>query len=129
MFLLPSRVLGNGRLQVIRLGLVANVAIGAAAAFAACYAFRGFAARPEPAVVGDSALALFGSLLVGTLAARSATDETDKRLLRAAVRQACVAPAAHPDTVRAIEAISPYDVFIAASELVPPGYRFSREIS
>jgi hypothetical protein len=125
-FLLPSRLALSTRVRVVRLGLLANLAIGAAAAIGAYYAFAGLGPARAEVTVGDLALAFFASLLVGAIAARAATDQTDKRLLRAAVSKACAAPAAHPDTVRAIDVISPYAVFVAASELAPREYPFSR---
>ena len=115
LFLWPFRV---SPVKVVMPGLVVNVAVGAMGAVGGVLAFCGGASHP-PLTAGDLALSLAGSLLVGGLAARWVTNEADVRLLRAAATRACAAPAAHPDTARAMEIASPYEVFQTATDLVP----------
>ena len=119
LFLWPVRVSASSRLRIVRPGLVLNALVGAAASFGALLAFGGAA----PAVIGASSgrmlLALVAAVVTGALAARAITNEADKRLLRAALSKACSAPAAHPDTARAMEIAPPFEVFRAACELTP----------
>jgi hypothetical protein len=116
LFLWPSRVLP---VKIVRPGLALNIVIGGCASLAAVRAFGGADPAVLTAPAGDLALALVGALFAGILAARWMTNETDTRLLRAAVSRACAAPAAHPDTTRAMEMASPYEVFQTAKDLVP----------
>jgi hypothetical protein len=116
LFLWPSRV---PPVRIIMPGLILNVAIGAGTGLAAVRVFGGAAPTIVTAPSGDLALALVGALFIGMLAARWVTNETDMRLLRKAVSWACAAPAAHPDTTRAMEIASPYEVFQTAKDLVP----------
>lgn len=116
--LCPSIVRVTARTRIVRPGLAANLGLGALAAFGA---FRALApAHPPEARSSCSALlTVVGGLLVGLLAARWITNESDKRLLRAAACKASAAPAAHPDTVRAIELAPPFEVYNTADGLMP----------
>jgi hypothetical protein len=122
LFLWPARPATHARLRLMRPGLVLQLAIGAAAALAAALAFLGPACPRLPA---DLSLTVFGGFLIGALAARWPSNEADKQVLRAAVIEACAAPAAHPDTTRAIELVPPYEVFVIATQLAPGQYRGS----
>jgi hypothetical protein len=115
LFLWPFRVPSAG---VVVPGLVANVLIGGSASLAGVRALCG-AAGPQTTPAGNLALTLLAALVAGGLAARWLTSQADVRLLRAAASRACAAPAAHPDTARAIETASPYEVFQTAADLVP----------
>jgi hypothetical protein len=92
-----------------RLGTIATTAAIAAATAAATAWMLG-------RTTTSAALAFFwiGFVTAGWLAA-----ERDKRLLRQAVCRAATAPAAHPDTVRALADASPDAVFEAVKALVP----------
>jgi hypothetical protein len=115
-FLWPFRV---PPVRVVMPGLVANIVVGACAGLAGARAFSGAAPDLWTAPAGSLALALGGALVTGGLAARLITNEVDVRLLRAAASRACAAPAAHPDTARAMEVAPPYEVFQTAKDLTP----------
>jgi len=115
LFLWPFRVPPVG---IVMPGLVANIGIGGLAGLAGVRAFCG-PAGPATTPAGNLALTLAAALVAGGLAARWLTSEVDVRLLRAAASRACAAPAAHPDTVRAMEIAPPYEVFQTAADLVP----------
>ncbi|MGH9350137.1 MAG: hypothetical protein ACRD26_23015, partial [Vicinamibacterales bacterium] len=67
-----------------------------------------------------SVLRVFGAgLVVGFVAARWATNETDKWLLHAAVCEASAAPAAHPDVIRVIAKSRPFAILRIAQDLMP----------
>lgn len=115
---LPTKVLLGANGAVIRPGLLVSALIGGFTGGAAFAAFAGPASSP----VGSSApvrSALVVGLLLGALAARWISNETDKRLLRAAACHAASAPAAHPDTVSEMEDAPPHRVFETAARLVP----------
>jgi hypothetical protein len=59
-------------------------------------------------------------LLCSFLASSAISGYTDRRFLRLAVRNAAMAPAADPAAVRALEAATPYDAYVAAGRLAPP---------
>jgi hypothetical protein len=69
---------------------------------------------------GELLALLVTSVGIGFGAARLATNEADKRLLHEAVCKASAAPAAPPDTVRAIEVAPPWEVYTTTDELMPP---------
>jgi hypothetical protein len=60
-----------------------------------------------------------GAIMVGVLGSRWLTNESDKRLLRLAILKASTTPAAHPDTVQAIEVAPPHVVLALAASLEP----------
>lgn len=109
----------RGGVALGRLGQLA-VAAAIAAGTAAATAWM-IAATDAPTLwIGarafPAALAFFwiGFVTAGWLAA-----ERDKQLLRQAVCRAATAPAAHPDTVRALAHASPDAVYEAVQALVP----------
>lgn len=75
------------------------------------------------------ALLVAGSLSLGFVVSRWLTSEMDKRLLRAALRQACAAPAASPDVVRAVLAAAPQRAYELASEMMPRPLTFHRDVA
>jgi hypothetical protein len=97
-----------------------NLVLGAVSAAACVFALAGlgsFVPHPEQAQV----LALVAtSLCLGFGTARLATNEAAKRLLHEAVCKASAAPAAPPDTVRALETAPPWTVYLRTDELMPP---------
>jgi hypothetical protein len=110
----------GGQRRVLKIGLAVNICIAAFASTACVWAL----ARPGsfgPQPNGGELLALLvTSVGIGFGAARLATSEADKRLLHEAVCKASAAPAAPPDTVRAIEVAPPWKVYMTTDELVPP---------
>jgi len=103
---------------VVMPGLAVNVVVGGCAGLAGVRAFCG-PAGPPTSPAGSLALTIAAAVMAGGLAARWITSAADVRLLRAAASRACAAPAAHPDTARAMEVARPYDVFRTAVDLVP----------
>ncbi len=103
--------------RIVRPGLLANMGIGAAATFACSLTLAALNCSFGSNSAGDLLAAV--GLLIGFLAARSVTIEIDNRLLRVAVCRASAAPAAHPDTVRAMELVPPYVIYKTADELMP----------
>lgn len=99
----------KGSVVLGRLGAIATTATIAAATAAATAWMLGNTTT-------SAALAFFwiGFVTAGWLAA-----ERDKRLLRRAVCRAATAPAAHPDTVRALADASPDAVYETVKALVP----------
>lgn len=115
----PQIVRVTTRARIVRPGLGANICFGALAAVAVFWAFEHAVASFGNRYLRSGLLMIVAGMFVGLLAARWVTDETDKRFLRAALHKACVAPAAHPDTVRAVETASPYEVYMIADDLMP----------
>lgn len=105
------------RLDRLRhLALAAAIAAGTAAATAWMIASTDAPTLWIGARAFPAALAFFwiGFVTAGWMAA-----ERDKQLLRQAVCRAATAPAAHPDTVRALAHASPDAVYEAVKALVP----------
>ncbi|MBL8139039.1 MAG: hypothetical protein JNL48_20625 [Acidobacteria bacterium] len=105
---------GFGRLN--HFAVAAAIAAGTAAATAWMIAPTDAPTLWIGARAFPAALAFFwiGFVTAGWLAA-----ERDKQLLRRAVCKAATAPAAHPDTVRALAHASPDAVYEAVQALVP----------
>jgi hypothetical protein len=118
--LLPTFVKGSRSLpRLLRIGLTGNLSVAALASTLCAWALMGSASRTLQE--GDHMLTmLLASVCIGFAAARLATDEVDKRLLHQAVCKASAAPAAPPDTVRAIETADPWVVYTTTTELTPP---------
>jgi hypothetical protein len=119
--LLPVRVrcsLPWTRWAAVRLGFIANVGLGAVVAAALACVAPDAATAPLSTWTSQLPLAIAGAV-IGFLAARWATNETDKWLLHAAVCHAAAAPAAHPDVVRAIARAQPFAIFRIAQDLMP----------
>ncbi len=114
----PSRVMVSSRQRIVRPGLAANIGIGAAAAFGSFWALTGGCPAGGRSI-GPSLMVVLAGMFIGLAAARWMTNESDKSLLRAAACKACAAPAAHPDTVRAIEVAPPYAVYTTTNDLMP----------
>jgi hypothetical protein len=107
------------RRRVVDLGVVGNVVVGAAAAVATWWlpigqACAGLASSEATLLVGSAA-----HLGIGFLTTRWLTIERDRAVLRRAVYNAAMAPAAHPDTVRAIEAASADAIYDTVEQLIP----------
>lgn len=118
--LLPSFVKSAHRFsRLLRMGLAGNLTIGAAASQLCAWAL---AVPPAEQLYGAASPLTLGlaSLVIGFAAARLATDEIDKRLLHQAVCQASAAPAATPETVKAIESAQPWHVYTTTTRLRPP---------
>jgi hypothetical protein len=108
-----------GRRLVVCLGVVGNIAVGAAATTATWWlpierAGAGMASS-EVALV----LASIAHLAIGFLTARWVTSERDRAVLRGAVYTAAMAPAAHPDTIRAFERASADTIYDTVQQLIP----------
>jgi hypothetical protein len=74
-----------------------------------------------PTPNGGQLIALLAtSLGIGFGTARLVTNEADKRLLHEAVCKASAAPAAPPDTVRAMETAQPWAIYLTTDALLPP---------
>jgi hypothetical protein len=73
-------------------------------------------------VASQTAVLMAGlaALVVGALSANWLSNRVDAQLLRAAARRAAESPAAHPETVAAMEAATPSAVFDCATRLVGP---------
>jgi hypothetical protein len=119
--LLPSFArLPSGARRPIRIGLLGNVCLAALATTICVWALAGLGSF-DPRPNGGQLLALLvTSVCIGFGAARLATNEADKRLLHEAVCKASAAPAAPPDTVRAIETAQPWKVYLTTDTLMPP---------
>lgn len=106
----------------IRLGRFSHLAVAAAIAAGTAAATAWMIASTDAPTLWigtrafPAALAFFwiGFVTAGWMAA-----ERDKQLLRQAVYRAATAPAAHPDTVRALANASPDAVYEAVKALVP----------
>jgi hypothetical protein len=118
-FIWPARVTLNSRVRVVRPGLAMNGLIGACASVSALEVFTIGACPPGAPTPVSVTLPLAGALIAGLLAARWATNEVDKRLLRAAVSRACAAASADPEIVQQVEKAAPHDVCSLAGRLAP----------
>jgi hypothetical protein len=116
--LLPLRVANGAGPSLIRPGLVVNTVCGA---IVSASTFWTFAAVDGvgPTTVGGVLLGIIVGLVIGSLGARSVTDESDKRLLRAAACKAAASPAADPATIREMELATPHAVLKTAAALEP----------
>ena len=105
-----------GRSRIARPGLLANIAVGGAAALILCWTF----ALPMRAVDTRSLEAVsLAAAFIGLITARVVTNEGDKRALRAAACMASMSPAAESDTARAIEIAQPFAAYSLARDLLP----------
>ena len=119
--LLPAFVKSSrGTRRVLRIGLAGNVGVAALASTICVWALGVPAAFDQHVDAGHLLTVLFASVCIGFGAARLATNEADKRLLHEAACKASAAPAAPPDTVRAMETAAPWVVYTTATELMPP---------
>jgi hypothetical protein len=112
----PVRVSSGSARQIGRVGLVINVITAGTGALVVIAALALQGCSVDVRTLGTGTLV---AALIGFLSARCVTDHVDKRLLREAACRACAAPAAHPDTIRAIRHATPYAVLAAADELIP----------
>src|SRR6185369_138891 len=103
--------LGTPRRLIVRMGLLGNLAVGAAAAVAVSWAIT---IGPS-----DTLLTALIDCAIGFMATRVITNEGDKALLRAAVLKAAAAPAADPETVGRLEHATPLTMFTIAEGLMP----------
>ncbi|MBI1873311.1 MAG: hypothetical protein HYS05_05385 [Acidobacteria bacterium] len=118
--LLPSiRRLIPGKTPIVELGLLGNIAIGAVAAVVTWWRPGGPGCVDIAAGADGFLLASGGQFLIAFATARWMSAERDRAILRRAVCKAATAPAAHPDTVRAIEAASPEAVYEVVDKLIP----------
>lgn len=118
--LFPSMVrLMPGRTRVVRIGVLGNVCIGAAAAVCVFWALQ--AAGSTLSVNGGLGLTLLAvsHLFIAFVSARWVTNEVDKRVLRKAVCKAVSAPAAHPDTVGDMELAHADAIYAIVDQLLP----------
>lgn len=116
--LLPLRVTNGASPGLFRPGLVVNILIGAALSAGTFWTFAGIEGV-QPRTAGGILLGTVVGLVIGSLGARSITDESDKRLLRAAACKAAASPAADPATVREMESAPPHAVLKTATALEP----------
>ena len=119
---LPSvRRYRPGTRAVVGLGLLGSAAVGAAAAAIAWWWPVGPACAQIASTETGALVAAAGHLLVGGITVRWLTAEGDRVILRQAVHIAATAPAAHPDTVRAMTKASPDAIYEVVMELIPRG--------
>ena len=114
----PSQDAGAGGRRLFRPGLAGNVMAGAGLSACTFCLFAGGACA-EWASPGDALLTLIVGLMLGSIGARSITNESDKRFLRAALSKAAAAPAADPATIQEMEILPPYAVLKTATALEP----------
>lgn len=117
LFLWPRPLPPCPPLRIVRPGLFINVLIGIVAAIGTFRALTGAWTLAGTAV--NYWIALATAAILGGLAARLVTQETDKRLLRAALLKACAAPAAHPDLATVMASAPAHAVLDAATDLTP----------
>jgi hypothetical protein len=119
--LLPAFVKSaRGGTRVLRIGLAGNVGVAALVSLTCVWALGVPGAFDQRADAGHLLTVLLTSACIGFGAARLATNEADKRLLHDAVCKASAAPAAPPETVRAMETAAPWVVYTTTTELMPP---------
>jgi hypothetical protein len=106
------------RVDAVQLGVLGNVVIAAAASAMGALTMAGGCPEAAPSET-QAMLAAGGGLSIGFVVARWCTSEADKLLLRRAVCSASIAPAAHPDTVAALEHAHPLAVYHAAKAMMP----------
>jgi hypothetical protein len=114
--LFPSIMQIAPRRRLVRVGLLGSIAVAAAAAMAAIWVLTAADCHESS---GDTVALSTAGFLVGLAASRWVTNETDKRLLRAAVCKAAAAPAADPVTIRRMEEAPPHSVLSEADRLMP----------
>jgi hypothetical protein len=119
------RVIAAGKNYIMRTGLLLNFLVGGAAMFVVLQLFTGVMCEPPTGLRRHVVLPGLAAVVIGGLTARCMTDAADKRFLRAAVREASGAPAAHPDTVRSMEFAPPHRVYVTALQLAVPSRRNS----
>lgn len=119
----PAVIRVTSRERIVRWGLIVNLCVGAAATYVIRLAalWCGCDLTNKHWLVMGFVGVVLG--LVGLLAARSLTNETDRRLLRVAVCKASAAPAAHPDTRQIMEKAPPYVVYLTADAMMPHTWR------
>jgi hypothetical protein len=116
-FFWPRRLAADAPRNIMVPGLALNVLVGGVVATGVFRAFTdGVSLSDAPQ---NAPLTVGIAFILGSLAARWMTSETDKRILRAALLRACAAPAAHPDTVKAIASAPPQAALQAANDLAP----------
>jgi len=106
----------------IRLGRLRHLAVAAAIAAGTAAATAWMIASTDAPTLWIGARAFPAALAffwIGFVTAGWMAAERDKQLLRQAVCRAATAPAAHPDTVRALAHASPDAVYEAVKALVP----------
>jgi len=119
MRLFPMIITVSSHHRLFRPGFLANICVGAAATFGCFVALAGTdCVISENAATAGLRLGLAGAA-IGLLTARCLTNETDNQLLRVAVCKASAAPAAHPDTVRALEAAPPRVIYATVDQMMP----------
>lgn len=119
--LLPAFVKSSrGTTRVLRIGLAGNLGAAGLTSTICVWALGVPGSLGNQADAGHLLTLLFASICIGFGAARLATNEADKRLLHEAVCKASAAPAAPPDTVRAMETAAPWVVYTTTTELMPP---------
>ena len=95
-----------------RPGLLINLAVGAGAAGGTSVLWS------SPAATPFEGTALAGAVFVGWLAGRCLRGAADLRLLRAALRKGCSAPAVCIESADAIARAAPVAAYLATCELV-----------
>jgi len=118
--LFPLLVSGpHDRNRLANLGLLGNTAVGSVMSVATFWLLErtgcGVAAVGGSATVLPAGLAL----VVAFVTARAVTGEADKVTLRSALCTAAGAPAAHPDTVRAMDDAPIAELISLVNDLVP----------
>jgi hypothetical protein len=114
----PSQDAGAGGRRLVRPGLAGNVMSGMGlSACTFCLLVGSGCAQWTNA--DDALLPIVVGVALGAIGARSITNESDKRFLRAAVSKAAAAPAADPGTIREMELLPPYAVLKTATALEP----------
>jgi hypothetical protein len=118
----PKLINVGRRRPLPRVGLIGNAVIGMAAG-----------GLLTTTALGSDSTSFSGSgltwssagvqLLCSFIASSAISGYTERRFLRLAMRNAAMAPAADPATVRALEAATPYEAYIAAERLAPPPAR------
>jgi hypothetical protein len=117
---LPSLVsLSPGGMKLVRIGISGNVVTAAAATLAVHWAFDAAGASLGANSWFGLVLLACCDLFIGFVSARGVTNEVDKRVLRRAVFKAASAPAAHPDTVGAMEMAPPETLYSLVDGLMP----------
>jgi hypothetical protein len=114
----PSQDAGAGGRRLVRPGLAGNVMAGAGLSACTFCLFAGNSCT-RWTNAGDALLTLVVGVVLGSIGARAITNESDKRILRAAVSKAAAAPAADPATIREMELLPPYAVLKTATALEP----------
>ena len=114
-FVWPRRAVA-GRHRVLCPGLVLSAVVGGAMTWVVFQAFAANACEPLNGA-GGNLLGAVAAVIVGGLSARRLIEAADQRFLRAAVREASSAPAAHPDVLLVVEAAPAHVVYAKARDL------------